>query len=93
MVRTVQSRFPASEPAVLTLVNSEHYAEAPRFSAGVSHRLSNSHDGFHVLLILLSLDPSCFQALACAPVLVNKYAKTHDSMRIFIKSCVFVFMR
>ena len=37
MVITVQSRFPASEPTVLTLVNSEHYAEAPRFSAGVSH--------------------------------------------------------
>lgn len=37
MVITIQSRFPVSEPTVLTLVNSEHYAEAPRFSAGVSH--------------------------------------------------------
>ena len=37
MVGTLQSRFPVSEPTELTLVNSEHYAEAPRFSAGVSH--------------------------------------------------------
>ena len=31
--------FPVSEPTELTSVNSEHYAEAPRFSAGVSHLL------------------------------------------------------
>ena len=37
MVGTLQSRFPVSEPTELTLVNSEHYAEVPRFSAGVSH--------------------------------------------------------
>ena len=55
------------------------------------YRLSNSHDGFHILLILLSLDLSCLKAGACAADLVNKYAETHDSMRIFIKSCVFVF--
>ena len=42
MVVTVQSCFPVSEPTGLTLVNSEHYAEAPRFSAGVSHMLGSS---------------------------------------------------
>ena len=43
MVGTLQSRFPVSEPTGLTLVNSEHYAEAPRFSAGVSHMLNNDN--------------------------------------------------
>lgn len=43
IVGTLQSLFPVSEPTVLTLVNSEHYAEAPRFSAGVSHRCGNVH--------------------------------------------------
>ena len=41
MVGTLQSCFPVSEPTELTLVNSEHYAEAPRFSAGVSHMMES----------------------------------------------------
>ena len=45
MVGTLQSCFPVSEPTELTLVNSEHYAEAPRFSAGVSHSVSSGKSG------------------------------------------------